>query len=213
MSARINTAVKLLVRGLAVMAFAAVALVGFSDPVSAKGPESATIAGPGIDRPIELMATANPDLVTRLMQQTGLWFTYGDIPHPLGEPLPELGQSYTLTWVNGVPPGKSVDERTIVQMIYPDAENGPVIHTPEQEALRGGWGPTAIGWFSAPSGLRDTLAELGVPITAAAPSSQEGTSVWIIGVVGFILVVGLAVVVVKQRRLGGAWFMDGRSTK
>ncbi len=86
-------------------------------------------------------------------------------------------------------------------MIYPDAENGPVIHTPEQEALRGGWGPTAIGWFSAPSGLRDTLAELGVPITAA-PSSQGGTSVWIIGVVGFALMIGLTGALVRQRRSG-----------
>ena len=69
MSSRISAAVKLLARILTGMAFAAVALFGFSDPVSAKGPESATITGPGIDRPIELIETANPDLVTRLMQQ------------------------------------------------------------------------------------------------------------------------------------------------
>ncbi len=201
MRSRISTSVKLLVRVLAGMAFAAVALFGFSDSVSAKGPESATITGPGIDRPIELIDTANPDLVTRLMQQTGLWFTTGDLPRPLEEPLAELGPSYTLAWINGIPPGKSVDERTIVQVIYPDAENGPVIHTPDQEALSGGWGPGVIGWFAAPSGLRDTLAELGVPISAA-PSLQQGTSVWYIGVVGFSFVVGLAGALVRLRRSG-----------
>ena len=56
MRSRISVAVKLLVRVVAGIAFAAVPLFGFGNPVSAKGPESATITGPGVDRPIGLSA-------------------------------------------------------------------------------------------------------------------------------------------------------------
>jgi hypothetical protein len=166
-----------------------------------------TITGPGIDRPIELMDTANSDLMVRLMEQTGLWYGTGDLPLPLEEPAGKLGPSFTLTWINSGPPGESVDERTMRQVIYLDAENGPVIHTPAQEALRG-WGPGVIGWFAAPSGLRDTLAELGAPISAASSFSEQSLSeiaadtalperesagtAWYLGVVGLALGVGLA---------------------
>lgn len=212
MQSRSRTATRLLVRALAGVASVAVALFGFSHPVSAKGPESATITGPGIDRPIELMDTADFDLVIRLMEQTGLWYGTGDL---LKEPPGELGPGYTLTWINSGPPAKSVDERTIRQMIYLDAENGPIIHTPAQEALRG-WGPGVIGWFAAPSGLRDTLAELGVPISVAPsvseaalsdkvadtalPERESAGAFWYLGVVSFALVVGLAWALGGRRR-------------
>jgi len=206
-----------LVRVLAQVAFITVVLFGFSDPVVAKGPESATITGPGIDRPIELTDTANIDLVVRLMEQTGLWYATGDLPQPLEEPAGELGPSYTLTWINSGPPGESLDKRTIRQIIYLDARNGPVIHTPAQEALQG-WGPGLVGWFAAPSGLRDTLAELGVPVSAASSFSEAAISeraadmalperesagvFWYLGVVGIALVVGFAGAL-GARRLAG----------
>ena len=43
------------------------------------------------------------------------------------EPAGELGPGYTLTWINAGPPGESADQRTIRQVIYLEAENGPVI--------------------------------------------------------------------------------------
>lgn len=103
-------------------------------------------------------------------------------------------------------------------MIYLDAEDGPVIHTPTQEGLQG-WGPGVIGWFAAPDGLRDTLIELGVPISAApshsettlseitagkeAPEREPTDTFWYLGVVGFALVAGLAWAVLGVRRTVG----------
>jgi hypothetical protein len=80
-----------------------------------------------------------------------------------------------VTWINSGAPGESVDSRTIRQLIYLGAEDGPAIHTPAQDGLHG-WEPGVTGWFVAPSGLRDTLAELAVPISAASSFSERPLS-------------------------------------
>ncbi len=170
-----GAAVRMLVRVLAGLVLIAAILFGFADPVIAKGPESVTITGPGINRPIEVLAAENIDLVSQLMGQTSLWFGTSRPPLQPEELPAELGPSYMLTWINSGPPGDSLDQRTIRQLIYLDAENGPVIHTPDQESLRG-WGPEVIGWFEAPTSLRDTLAELGAPVSAAPPSGAAALS-------------------------------------
>ena len=75
-----------------------------------------------------------------------------------------------------------------------------------------------IGWFAAPSGLRDTLAELGVPVSAASsfseavtlenvadtalPERESAGVFWYLGVVGIALVVGFAGAL-GVRRLAG----------
>lgn len=151
-------------------------IVGVGGPAFAKGPESATIIGPGIDEPIDLMDNPNQDTVRALIEQTGLWYATGR-----GEPLPtppegDLGPAYVLTWVNLGPPGEPVENRTIRQTLYLNAEGGPIIETPAQVGLDG-WGPGIIGWFRAPDTLPDTLMALGVPIfdsiTVTATSSSE----------------------------------------
>jgi hypothetical protein len=192
------------------------AVVSTASSALAKGPESATVSGPGIERPIELMDTADSELVVRLMEATGLWYATGDLPLSLEEPPRELGPRYTLTWINSGPPGESVDERTIRQAIYVGVENGLLIHTPAQRGLRG-WGPGVIGWFAAPSGLRDTLAKLGVPIASspslhetplsgialdtAPPQREPARAFRYLAVAGFALVVGLAGVLGARRIL------------
>lgn len=107
-----------------------------------------------------------------------------------------------------------MDERTVRQVIYPDTEDGPVIHTPAQEGLRGI--PGVIGWFAAPTGLPDTLAELGVPIASASslgeaplsemaadPASEREPA----GAFSHLAVLGLALVVGLAGALG-AWRMQ-----
>jgi hypothetical protein len=152
------------------------------------------------------MAGADPDQVARLMEQTGLWYGTGDLPVPIVEPQGELGAAYSLTWVNGGPPGKSQADRTIEQFIYLDAQGGPVIHTPPQDSLEG-WGQGVIGWFRAPQGLRDTLAGLGVPIVPSAGRGDGlveplGGSVIaalpFLAVAGAVIFVGLAVLLAAQ---------------
>jgi len=143
----------------------------------AKGPESATLSGPGIDGPTEL--NQNDPQVGQLMELSGIWFeTAQRLPN---EPAGDLGPAYTLTWVNSGPPEDTVEERTIRQTLYPYAENGPLIHTPPQVGLVG-WGSGVLGWSEAPDRLIATLQGLGVPAPAppieaeavAAPESESG---------------------------------------
>jgi hypothetical protein len=187
----------------------AAALLALADPAQAKGALSATITGPGLDGPVELLGSgADPHLVTRLLEQSGLWYDTGDLPTRLGQRPTELGPGYTLTWVRFGSPGESVEQRTMHQIIYPAARGGPVIHTPTQQGLHG-WGPEVIGWFEAPPGLLETLAQLGAPIAGASdlqsssprppvaalsehtPAGSVGY-VWILAMVvtGLVLVVG-----------------------
>ena len=150
---------------LAAMAVGALVLVGVAHPAAAKGPLSATLSGPGIDPPIDLTETADPDLMHELMLQTGLWFAAIEtVPY---EPVSaDLGPRYTLSWVNSVPPSLSEQGRTIDQYIYAHAELGLMIHTPQQDGLSG-WGASVIGWFVAPIGLQQTLTSLGVDVESA----------------------------------------------
>lgn len=166
MNSRINIVIRLLVRTFAGLVIMVMILFTDINLAVAKGPESATITGPGIEQPIELLNNTNMDLVVRLMEQTGLWYDTGTSLSSK-EPVGDLGPSYTLTWINSGPPSLSADDRTIFQQIYLDAENGPLIHTPPQESLQG-WGAGVIGWFIAPGELKDTLIELGVPIPASS---------------------------------------------
>ena len=154
----------------------AVAIVAVAGGTAlAKGPESATFSGPGIKGLTEL--NQNDAVIGQLMQQSGIWNGPGV---PLSSaPTGDLGPVYTLTWVNSGPPDAPVAERTIRQFIYPQAENGPVVHTPVQEGLEG-WGPDVVGWFEASDGLIHALLTLGVPApalpgeadTVAAPESE-----------------------------------------
>ncbi|HZD24233.1 MAG TPA: hypothetical protein VE569_12655 [Acidimicrobiia bacterium] len=140
-----------------------VVLVGvFALDASAKGPESATLTGPGIDQPIQLIhrsvsfdTYANHASV-RLIRLTGLF--YGPGSDPISPP-ENPGPAYTLTWVNSGPPGDNIDARTIQQYVYLDAADGPLIHTPSQIGLEG-WGPEVIGWFNAPAELESTIEEV-----------------------------------------------------
>jgi hypothetical protein len=154
-----------IVAGLGVTA---IFLFAFIDSVSAKGPESLIITGPGFEHPVDLMDSYDINLVTKLLvEQTGLWYGTG-IPLTSDDIKGKLGPSYTFTWINSGPPSLSIEERTIIQYIYLDAEGGPLIHTPPQDSLQE-WGSGVIGWFAAPDGVEHTLATLGVPVSGSPP--------------------------------------------
>jgi hypothetical protein len=144
------------------VALVAMLIVGLAEESQAKGPESATLTGPGIERPIELIDPAKSfdsyqnDAPIRLLGLTGLWAG----PRTARATPPEdLGDAYTITWVNMGPPGDPIEKRTIYQDIYLDAAGGPLIHTPEQMSLEG-WGLEVVGWFEAPEELAATIKEV-----------------------------------------------------
>lgn len=152
---------------LVVMVSAVFAVAGTA---LAKGPESATITGPGIEQPLEVMV--HFDGAADLVNQTGLWSTSG-VTRLEGAPSGDLGPGYTLTWVNSGPPEDTLEQRTIHQVIYPDAAGGPIIHTPPQLGLTK-WGSSVIGWFAGPAALSDTLSDLGVP--SSEPAGDQGAT-------------------------------------
>lgn len=99
----------------------------------------------------------------------------------------QLGEAYTIKWVNSGPPSASVDERTIVQHIYLDAEGGPLIHTPAQIGLDG-WGHHAKGWFKAPDGLEKAIEDI---VAKERANEETSTQAWLLSAIAFAAVLGL----------------------
>lgn len=170
-------------------------------PALGKGISSATVTGPGIDEPIDLLDFPDHDLETRdlmvkLIEQTGLWYATPaleriDPPGRLGEPL-------TIAWVNMGPPALSEEERTIRQVIYLHTEDGPVIHTPEGQPTLDGWGGEVTGWFRAPAELEESLHALGVPTTAG---KMTFATPWVLGAVAALAFVASSVIRLVNSRL------------
>lgn len=146
-----------------------VLLLVVGNTVVAKGPESVTISGPGLDQPIELNHTTDSELMTELMKQSKFWYGIGR-PVPIDVSTSDLGQGFTVEWINMGPPDKTVEERTIRQVVYFETEYGAVVYTPEQESLSG-WGYDPSGWYEASDELSGTFEALGIHIA-------ESNTIW-----------------------------------
>lgn len=163
----------------------------------AKGPESVTLTGPGIESPVELMdavdwpvscdSSCPPDPMVQLMEQSGLWYATGDLPVPIEPPVGELGNQYVLTWNRGGSLGENIR-----QFIYLDAEIGPVVHTPAQKSLER-WGSGVVGWFRGSNNLADTLASLvdpqSEPERAGSAANGDPQHLGLFAVIGSALLV------------------------
>jgi hypothetical protein len=154
----------------------AVALVGAvasAGPASAKGIQSATISGPGLDGPKDV-TPANGD-GGRLATLTGFWDVIPGQPRPPTfteqAPAGRLGPRYTITWRLMTGPEETT---AISQELYPDAAGGPLVHTPAGQRIFEG--TTVGGWYAAPFVLRDVLSSLGVPPAAPAPAKAARVS-------------------------------------
>jgi hypothetical protein len=168
----------------------AVALAGAvasAGPALAKGIQSATLSGPGLDHPMDV-TPPNGD-GGRLSDLTGFWDVMPGQPRPPTfteqAPTGQLGPRYTITWRLMTGP----DETTAIrQDLYPDAAAGPLVHTSAGQPIFDG--TTVGGWYAAPVALRDMLQEFGVPVAGAtsaepppantpaarAPSSDDAPS-------------------------------------
>lgn len=151
-------------------------------PALAKGPSSATVTGPGIDEPIELLDypqhdLESRDLVVALMRLTGVWYGNMGLEETTERPPDvELGPAYILTWVSEANPGDPNDDYTIQQSLYPHAQGGPVVHTPAQPALDDT--SLTLGWRTVPVEFNDTLRQLGVPIDSVDKTTNGNQQVW-----------------------------------
>ncbi len=104
-------------------------------PAWAKGPTGATIAGPGIEEPIEIEGDGEPGSGTdfaAFVEAAGFWQVVMDVEgsamssrgEVIASPPSDLGARYTVTWHMG-------SERVTTEL-YPNAAGGPVVHMAAQ---------------------------------------------------------------------------------
>lgn len=145
------------------------AAITLAAPALAKGPSQARITGAGLAHAIIVSGNGEPGqpgLLGTLAVQTGLFpVMFGpNVPEPpplRTPPTASLGPRYTIVYtVYGefTRPGQQFGQ--IRQDLYPRADGGPVIYTPQGQP----GGPLPFfGWFRAGRHLPRTLAKLGVP--------------------------------------------------
>ena len=170
--------------------------VALATPALAKGTTQASIAGPGLPRPVTVSAAAGnealpgqADALSRLADQTGLFtvlFGPGidDASGTPGQPsrlrtppaAATLGPKYTITYtVPGITPAPGQASDQIRQYLYLRAAGGPLIYTPPGQQ---GFGQPlqATGWLRGTPQLTATLTRLGVPAGASLPSAASSAA-------------------------------------
>jgi hypothetical protein len=157
---------------------AAVALalvVALAGPAQAKGIQSATITGPGLDEPIDFSPPHGDG--GDLAALTEVWDAMPGQPQTPAlmdeAPTGQLGPQYRITWRFLAGP----DEVTAIrQDLYPYADGGPLVHTPAGQPIFDQ--STPGGWREASVALRDRLRALGVPEAGDIPAPSAGGSRW-----------------------------------
>jgi hypothetical protein len=192
-------------------------LIGAAIPAEAKGPSSASIAGPGIASPIRIGWEGGENRAFAALIRdsgifTGLWCRACE--DRLRTPAAgELGPRYTVTYAMDLE-GVHGASGMVVQDVYPFAEPDPVTFVAPHQPF---WGTseTVGGWYLARPRLRRELVRLGVPDDAVATSSPSGAvrdatatpvgasplgSVVVIAIAVAAVLVGWLVVVRRTRR-------------
>ena len=187
-------------RLLLVLAVAALAL---PTAAIAKGPDEATITGPGLDKAITITGLEEPGSPIMAFAEAAGFFPaiFGQQPNPMlpGRPKGDLGPKYRIDY--NVPGGES-GSFSISQDLYPYAQPYAVTYTKEGQQIfdmttRGGW------WSD--SSLKDQLVALGLPKTAATAEAASSSSAGFfstgrLGVLVFVLLlVGAGTVVMRRR--------------
>jgi len=166
---------------------------------AAKGPSSASVSGPGIDRlAIAGYGEGGPGSPLGALVQYGGFFPqmFGGAMNgratTQAPPTDALGPRYTVTYV--VPGGN--EDSVLRQQLYPYARGGPVTYMQPDVRF---WGTqrTAGGWYRADAGLKRALVDAGLP--AKAPAAG-GTHIWRWTGVGLGAVAAAAVLLLLLRR-------------
>src|SRR5207237_7396729 len=150
---------------------AALALPGLA---SAKGPSSASISGPGLDRSLAIRGQGEMGRGTPLgsLVDYGGYFSqmFGQTPDPTLETRPPgaLGPRYKVVYVV---PGPNKIQSHVVQFVYPYAKPGPLTYMQPGQPF---WdvAPAHGRWFRAPTGLEARPVRLRVAGTAASVPSR-----------------------------------------
>jgi hypothetical protein len=147
----------------------AAALVALALPAlaAAKGPVSASISGPGLDRALAVRGDgeSRSTALGTLANASGFFpQMFGQSPDPTLAARPDgtLGVRYTVVYLV---PGPNDIQSRVVQYVYPFAK--PVALTYMKPGQRFWDGKRAHGgWFRASAGLKKMLIRAGLPARA-----------------------------------------------
>jgi hypothetical protein len=147
----------------------AMVVLSWPDDALAKGPSSATIAGEGLEHPVEAagLEGGGGDFAA-LVDQTGFFpAIFVQTPDPMLDRAPsgELGPQLVVTWRLPFEEGRT---DFVVQELYPYATAGPLTYTAPGQRFFGGE-QSHGGWYRASVELVATLERLG-----AAPEERDG---------------------------------------
>jgi hypothetical protein len=133
----------------------------------AKGPSSASISGPGLERSLALRGDGetpgNP--LGSLATASGFFAQmFGQTPDPTLKVRPSgtLGPRYVAAYV--VPGPNNVQSR-VVQQVYPYAKPTPLTYLRPGQTFWDGQKAHG-GWYRAAPGLKKLLVRMGLPATA-----------------------------------------------
>jgi len=179
---------------------AMLAALALTAPASAKGPSTASLTGPGLDRALPVKGEGEGGYGTPLgsLVQLGGYFpqVFGGSPNPTTRTRPagDLGPRYRVLYRV---PGPNANS-TLVQDVYPYAKPNPVTHMRAGQRFWGGT-RTKGGWFVSEAGLKRTLVQAGLPKSPpASPRPQvsgRGSFPWAwtaLGVAGGVLLLVVA---------------------
>ena len=207
-------------RPLMFMATVGFVVIAWASPAMAKGPDQATITGPGLDKPVVVTGYGEPgsvDNLGELAEGSGLFLVIfgsdGSARKIVSDaPTGDLGPKFQLSY--RVPDGTEAGS-TVRQDLYPQAAGGPVTYTAAGQAVFGT--TTSGGWYQSPVSFGRVLTQLGLPSQAngqaqpkpAANAQRENatapaTSGLPIGVAILVAIAVLAVVLV------GWWWSTAR---
>jgi hypothetical protein len=185
-----------------VLLLASIALVS-AGAADAKGPSSAQIEGPGLDKPIRLSGDAESNDATaspfyRFVQEVGFFPAVFccQQPNPMLPAAPKgaLGPKYTIVYAV---PGPESKLYRIRQELYPHASGGPLVHTVPGQRIFGTM-QTSGGWFRAEPSLNSRLISLGLPAKEPGSSGLSGGAWAGIGV-GGLFALGLGAFFTRRR--------------
>jgi hypothetical protein len=175
----------------------ALAALVATTPAAAKGPSTASLSGPGLDRAVPINGEGESGTGTPLgsLVELGGFFpqVFLQVPDPTKQARPagDLGPRYRITYRVPGPHGTS----TLVQDVYPYAKT-PVTHMSANQRF---WGVnrTHGGWFVAGPGLKVTLVAAGLPESPPAEGDTSFPWGWTLAGVGAVAV--LLVLLLRRR--------------
>lgn len=174
----------------------AVAALALPGTALAKGPESASVSGPGLDGQVAVAGQGEGggggSPLGLLVESAGFFPAAfgGQTPDPMLDKRPagNLGPRYTIRYRV---PGPNGDVATVTQDAYPYATPAPVSYMPAGQSFFDGR-QTRGGWYVGGSGFRQALVQVGLPAT---PPSATGGSTFLGLETGTIVVVAVAAVI------------------